>query len=132
MATRSGAEFRACPSSPTPPEEMPEWAKSILRNQEETKSQIEFLMNQMLELKTVRTAEGPPLIPALNTVEAPVRDTAEHTEEPHWEVAKRGAKPEVNSFDGSLDPKKYLDWETGLDKYFEWYHLPEGQRIQFA
>ena len=60
MATRSGAEFRACPSTPTPPKEMPEWSKSILRNQEETKSQIEFLMNQMLELKMVKPAEGPP------------------------------------------------------------------------
>ena len=38
----------------------------------------------------------------------------------------------MNSFDGSLDPKKYLDWEAGLDEYFEWYHLPEGRRIQFA
>ena len=89
-------------------------------------------MNQMLQLKIVRAAEGPLLIPALNTEEALVRATAKHTEEPHCEVAKRGAKPEVNSFDGSLDPKKYLDWETGLDEYFEWYHLPEGRRIQFA
>ena len=49
-----------------------------------------------------------------------------------WDAAKRGAKPEVTAFDGSLDPKRYMDWETGLDEYFEWYQLPEGRRLQFA
>ena len=36
------------------------------------------------------------------------------------------------AFDGSLDPKRYMDWEVGLDEYFKWYQLPEGRRIQFA
>ena len=25
-----------------------------------------------------------------------------------------------------------MDWEAGLDEYFEWYQLPEGCRLQFA
>ena len=25
-----------------------------------------------------------------------------------------------------------MDWELGLDKYFDWYQLPESRRIQFA
>ena len=132
MSTRSGAEFRASPSTPTPSEEMPEWARSILRSQEETKTQMEFLMNQILELKTTKSAEPFPLVTALNTESAPARINAEIPEEHHWEVAKRGAKPEVHSFDGVLDPKRYMDWETGLDEYFDWYHLPEGRKIQFA
>ena len=46
--------------------------------------------------------------------------------------SKKGTKPEVTAFDGSLDPKRYMDSEAGLDEYFEWYQLPEGCRIQFS
>ena len=53
-------------------------------------------------------------------------------EEPQWDAAKRGAKPEVMVFDGSLDPKKYMDWEVGLEEYFDWFQLPESRRVQFA
>ena len=76
---------------------------------------MEFLMNQILELKAVKPTDSFPLASALNTESAPARITTERPEETHWEVAKRGAKPEVYSFDGSLDPKKYMDWEAGLD-----------------
>ena len=93
---------------------------------------MEFLMNQILELKAVKPTDSFPLASALNTESAPAQLTTEQPEEPHWEVAKRGAKSEVYSFDGSLDPKKYMDWEASLDEYFDWYHLPEGRRIQFA
>ena len=127
MATRSGTEFRTGANTSGEPEEMPEWAKSLVRNieefrrtQDETKGQIEFLMTQLLDLKTVRPIEGP------NPTTTPPADTPLHRtadireEEPHWDVAKRGAKPEVTVFDGSLDPKKYMDWEVGLQEYFEW------------
>ena len=80
---------------------------------------MEFLMNQILELKAVKPADSLPLATALNTDTTPVRFTEEQPEEPRWEVAKWGAKREVYSFDGSLDPKKYLDWESGLDEYFD-------------
>ena len=89
-------------------------------------------MNQILELKATKPADPFPLVSALNTESTPARINAELPEEHHWEVAKRGAKAEVHSFDGALDPKKYMDWETGLDEYFDWYHLPEGRKIQFA
>ena len=52
--------------------------------------------------------------------------------EPQWDAAKRGAKAEVTAFDDSLDPKRYMDWEVGLDEYFDWYQLLESRRIQFA
>ena len=132
MSTRSGAEFCASTSTPALPEEMPEWAKSILRSQEESKVQMEFLMNQILELKIVKLTESFPLATALITDSTPARINTEQQKEPQWDVAKWGAKSEVLSFDGSLDPKKYMDWEAGLDEYFDWYQLPEGQRIQFA
>ena len=89
-------------------------------------------MTQLLDLKSVRPIEGP------NHTTTPPADTPLHRtadireEEPHWDVAKRGAKPEVTVFDGSLDPKKYMDWEVGLQEYFEWFQLPENRRVQFA
>ena len=60
------------------------------------------------------------------------RGTEGREEDPQWDAAKRGAKPEVMLFDGSLDPKKYMDWEVGLEEYFDWFHLPESRRVQFA
>ena len=61
MSTRSGAEFRTGTSAPLHPEEMPDWAKSILRNQEELKAQIEFLLAQLVGLKTVKSTDALPL-----------------------------------------------------------------------
>ena len=139
MATRSGAEYRAGNNSPGTSEDMPEWAKTLVRNldkywrsQEESKAQIEFIMTQLLDLKTERTTED-----TNHTTPKPSEPTDHHEvkiwmEEPRWDAAKRGAKPEVSLFDGSLDPKKYMDWEVSLDEYFEWLQLPEGRRIQFA
>ena len=36
------------------------------------------------------------------------------------------------SFEGSLDPHVYLDWEAVMDHYFEWYDMPEHRRVRFA
>ena len=128
MATRSGTEFRAGTGTHGTPEDIPEWAKSLLKNQEESKVQNEFLMAQLIELKaeaTTKATSFPIDSSAVQAIEV-------HDEDLHWNAAKRGAKPEVSTFDRSLDPKKYMDWEVGLEEYFDWYQLPEGRRLQFA
>ena len=132
MSTRSDAEFRARASTSLHPEEMRDWAKSILQNQEESKAQIEFLMAQLVELKTVKTMDALPLTSTAHNDTPPPHVPNRQQIDTPWDAAKRGAKPEVTAFDGSLDPKKYMDWETGLDEYFDWYQLPEGRRLQFA
>ena len=131
MSTRSGAEFRAS-SAMTLPDDMPEWAKSIIRSQDETNTQLEFLMTQLLDLKTAKTTEIYPLVNAVGGDSPPPPANGGQTTEHHWDAAKKGAKPEVTAFDGSLDPKRYMDWEAGLDEYFDWYQLPENRRVQFA
>ena len=131
MSTRSGVEFRAGGAT-TLPDDMPEWAKSIIRSQEETKTQLEFLMTQLLELKMAKTTEIYPLVSAVGGDSPPPPTIGGQTIEHHWDAAKKGAKPEVTAFDGSLDPKRYMDWEAGLDEYFDWYQLPENRRVQFA
>ena len=97
----------------------------ILRSQEESKVQIEFL-------KTTKSADALPLATAVLNDALPTPAPEDQKEESPWDAVKRGAKSEVTAFDGSLDPKKYMDWEVGLDEYFDWYQLPEGGRIQFA
>ena len=129
MATRSGTEFRAGTGTHGTTEDIPEWAKSLLKNQEESRVQIEFLMTQLIELKVEAATEKATAVPVDSTT---ARAIEVHEEDPHWIAAKRGAKPEVTTFDGSLDPKKYMDWEVGLEEYFDWYQLPEGRRLQFA
>ena len=132
MSTRSGAEFRAGTSAPLHPKEMLDWAKSILWNQEESKAQIEFLMAQLVELKTVKSTDTLPLASTAHNDSPPPHAHDEQKDKSPWDAATRGAKLEVTAFDGSQDPKKYMDWEVGLDKYIDWYQLPKGRRLQFA
>ena len=39
---------------------------------------------------------------------------------------------EAPTFDGSLDPKAYLDWAIDMDQYFERESMTEERKIQFA
>ena len=114
------------------PDDVSEWAKSILRSQEDTKVQLEFLMTQLLELKTAKATEICSLVNTVGADSPPPPNLDGQKVEPHWDTAKNGAKPKVTAFDGSLDPKRYMDWEAGLDEYLDWYQLPEDRRIQFS
>ena len=91
------------------PDDVPEWVKSIIRSQDEPKTQLEFLMTQLLELKTANTTEIYPLANAVGGDSPPPPANGEQTTEHHWDATKKGAKPEVTAFDGSLDPKRYMD-----------------------
>ena len=44
----------------------------------------------------------------------------------------RGVKIEAPSFDGQLDPTKFIDWLADMDHYFEWYEMFEERRVRFA
>lgn len=39
---------------------------------------------------------------------------------------------EVYTFDGHLDPKSFLDWVRGMDRYFDWYDISPHKQIRFA
>ena len=36
------------------------------------------------------------------------------------------------TFDGCPDPKVYIDWESKMDQYFEWYEITEGRKFRLA
>ena len=134
MATRSGTEFRAGTNASGNPEDMPDWAEALVRNieefrrtQDETKTQIKFLITQILDLRTERTVKTPIHATTLPAESSLNRVVEVREEEPQWDATKRGAKPEVTVFDGSLDPKKYMDWEVGLEEYFDWFQLPKSR-----
>ena len=44
----------------------------------------------------------------------------------------RTVRADPPSFEGSLDPHVYLDWEAGMDRYFEWYDMMDQQQVRFA
>lgn len=48
------------------------------------------------------------------------------------ERALRSVRLEAPTFDGSMDPKDYLDWEEGMDQYFDWYDMSEERKFKFA
>ena len=44
----------------------------------------------------------------------------------------RDIRVEAPMFDGSLNPKVYIDWEGKMDQYFEWYDMTEKRKCKFA
>ena len=61
-----------------------------------------------------------------------------HQRRPHNEFAEseeralRSIRLDAPTFDGNLDPKIYIDWESDLDQYFEWYEMSEERKFKFA
>ena len=35
-------------------------------------------------------------------------------------------------FDGSRGPKDFIDWESGMNSYFRYYHMDEDLCIEYA
>ena len=83
-------------------------------------------MTQLLELKATKPTEISPLATAFGVDSPPTPAIEEAKVEPQWDAPKKGAKLEVTAFDGSLDPKRYMDWEVGLDEYFDLVSTPGG------
>ena len=41
----------------------------------------------------------------------------------------RNVRVDTPSFDGILDPIKFLDWPSEIEDYFEWYGLDDARRV---
>ena len=50
----------------------------------------------------------------------------------HDDQTFRNIKLDAPTFDGSLNPKVYVDWEGEMDQYFEWYDMTEERKCKFA
>ena len=48
------------------------------------------------------------------------------------ERALRSIKLEAPTFDGSLDPRVYEDWESAMEQYFDWYSMSDRTKFKFA
>ena len=44
----------------------------------------------------------------------------------------RNVRVDAPSFDGTLDPIKFLDWLSEVEDYFEWYGLDDARRVGLA
>ncbi|MQL76985.1 hypothetical protein Taro_009395 [Colocasia esculenta] len=45
---------------------------------------------------------------------------------------RRIVRADAPTFDGSLDPKVYLDWEASMNRYFDWMGMSDARRARFA
>ncbi|MQL92831.1 hypothetical protein Taro_025464 [Colocasia esculenta] len=45
---------------------------------------------------------------------------------------RRVVRADAPTFDGSLDPKVYLDWEASMNRYFDWMGMSDARRARFA
>ena len=89
---RSRTEFRAGTGMHGTPEDIPDWAKSLLKNQEESKVQIEFLMAQLIELKAEAVTSSTTPATTFPVDSSAARAIEVHEEDPHWNAAKRGCQ----------------------------------------
>ena len=73
----------------------------------------------------------------------PHQDYDDHTPEPyprrhHHDTfdqddrALRNIHLDAPTFEGSLDPKVYIDWEADMDQYFDWYDMSKERKFKFA
>ena len=53
------------------------------------------------------------------------RDRRDQGDEPPPRREDRSLKVDVPAFNGTLDPKKYLEWEKSLERYFEYKDIQE-------
>ena len=44
----------------------------------------------------------------------------------------RSVRVEASSFDGSLDPIVYLDWEADMNHFFAWYEMTDARKVRFT
>ena len=44
----------------------------------------------------------------------------------------RNVRVDAPSFDGTLNPLKFLDWLSEIEDYFEWYGLDDARRVGLA
>ena len=44
----------------------------------------------------------------------------------------KGVKVEAPTFDGQLDPTKFLDWLVDKDHYFDWSDMNDERRVRYA
>ena len=44
----------------------------------------------------------------------------------------RNVRVDAPSFEGTLDPIKFLDWLSKIEDYFEWYGLEDDRRVGLA
>ena len=61
-----------------------------------------------------------------NEPDQPGRDTTKD------DRVLRNVRVDAPSFDGTVDPIKFLDWLSEIEDYFEWYGLEDDRRVGLA
>ena len=45
---------------------------------------------------------------------------------------QKGVRVEVPVFDGSREPKDFIDWESSMNSYFRWYRMDTDLCVEYA
>ena len=160
MTTRSGTPYH--PSQAQPSSSMDTSMESLMRSMIEKMDRLDAKFGQFEErvgaLEEARLTPTEPPSPRLPSVHPraqrqehtpdpiqrrPHQDYVDHTPEPpprrpHYDTfdqddrALRNIRLDAPTFEGSLDPKVYIDWEADMDQYFDWYDMSEERRFKFA
>ena len=80
-------------------------------------------INTLEQGQTQRTQD---IIPNANQQDQNGRDTNRD------DRVLRNVRIDAPSFDGTLDPIKFLDWISEIEDYFEWHGLEDDRRVGLA
>ena len=44
----------------------------------------------------------------------------------------KSVRADVTVFDGSREPKDFIDWESSMNSYFRWYRMDDDLCVEYA
>ena len=59
-------------------------------------------------------------------------DDRHRRDEDHSACTLKSMRADDLVFDGSRGPKDFIDWESGMNSYFRWYHMDDDLCIEYA
>ena len=137
MTTRSETPFKPTQTQTQTPVSMDPNLEIIMKAMTEQFTQLNDRFDQVEErlgnLEENHMTPTEPRSPGL----APIHPRAQrqeptpdhHPRRPHHDLmdqderALRNIQLDAPTFDGDLDPKVYIDWESDMDQYFDWYDM---------
>ena len=115
------------------------WAKALVESIQGLKGQFEHLNAEIQKLKSTKnpklegstSKEFSDDTPIGNPRNRPPR-ALENPQNNRNDPPYKGGKIDVPMFQGSDDPKDYLNWESHVDSFFGWYDFSEDRKLKFA
>ena len=118
MPTRQGTSYKNMADSNEDP------TSTLTQQMAHLINLVTTMDNRIQALEQAQPQRVQAIIP--NETDQPGRDTNRD------DRVLRNVRVDAPSFEGTLDPIKFLDWLSEIEDYFEWYGLEDDRRVGLA